>query len=270
MPITWEETRDSPKLKGKSLERRYAGWGTSSAGDARTALLAATAVLDGYLVRQDAEVEPLDGHTEMWSGTVTYGPPTEDQGNSRLPPTFKFSTTGGKAKMLCSYQVTRAYGASGVTVSVDDYGGLIGAKEDGSVEGVEVDTPGFSWQETWYPPIEQMTWPYALKVRNLSACVNTFKFRAFAPGEVLFLYCEGGKKDEETGELTFHFASQPNATNLTVGTITGITKKGWEYMEIKSKMETITGPPQRKVSRPYAVYIHRVFREGNLLQLGIG
>lgn len=270
MPITWEETRDSPKRKGKSLERRYAGWGTSIDEEARTALLAASPVLDGYLVRQDVEVEPLDGHTEMWSGTVTYGPPTESEGGSGLPPTFKFSTSGGKAKMTCSYEVTGAYGAEGETVAKDDYGGLIGAKEDGSVEGVEVETPGFSWQETWYPELSKLTWSYALKVRNLSACTNKQKFRAFAAGEVLFLYCEGGKKDKERGELTFHFASNPNVKNLSVGTITGIQKKGWEYLEVKSRPTVLEGPPRRTVLRPYAVYTHRVFNEGNFSLLGIG
>jgi hypothetical protein len=40
--------------------------------------------LDGYLVRKDAEIEPLDGHTEMWSGTVTYGPITTDEESSSL------------------------------------------------------------------------------------------------------------------------------------------------------------------------------------------
>jgi hypothetical protein len=272
MPITWEETRDSPKINGTSIERRYAGWGTSDKWAARTALLAEAPLLDGYLVRQDGDVqlEPLDGHTEIWSGTVTYSPPSDSDDASLLPPTFKFSTSGGKAKMTSSYQVTGAWGAAGETVAVDDYGGLIGAKDDGSVEGVEVEVPGFTWQETWYPPLENLTWAYALKVRNLSACTNKQKFRAFLPGEVLFLYCEGGKKDEETGELTFHFASNPNVRGLTVGAITGIDKRGWEYLEIKSRPHTIEGPPKRTVVRPYAAYTHRVFNEGFFSALGIG
>jgi hypothetical protein len=266
MPVTIEETRDSPRLRGKGLQRRYVVSGTDSAETARLALLSGTPTIDGYLVREDAEVEPLDGALDLWDGKVTWGPPAEDQGGNALPPTFRFSTSGGKAKMLASYEVVGAYGTG---VSVDDYGGLIGAKDDGTVEGVDVDAPGFSWQETWYPALSRLTWPYALKVRNLSACTNTGKFRAFAAGEVLFLYCEGGKKDEESGELTFHFASNPNATGLSVGGITGIAKRGWEYLEVKSRPELIGGGT-RRVMRPYAVYVHRVFRSGNFQFLGIG
>jgi hypothetical protein len=268
MVATIKETRDSPKLKGMSLERRYVVSGTESAAVARLALLDGTSVIDGYLVREDATVEPLDGALDLWDGKVTWGPADEGQGGTALPPTFRFSTSGGKAKMIASYEVVGAYGTD---VSPSDCAGLIGGKPDGSVEGIEVEAPGFSWQETWYPPLAKLTWPYALKVRNLTACVNAFKFRAFAAGEVLFLYCEGGKKDEETGELTFHFASNPNATGLTVGSITDIAKGGWEYMDVKTKpVKVIVNGTERLFPQPYAVYVHRVFRTGNFKFLGIG
>jgi hypothetical protein len=278
MAIELEETRDSPKLAGKKLERRFIASGSELAGDVRVYVLANTAILDGYLVRQDVNVEPLDGALDLWDVKVTWAPPSEEDPSNtpgnRLPPTFRFSTSGGKSKMTVSYQVVASYPAS--DTSVDDYGGLIGSKSDGPPDGIEVEAPGFSWQETWYPRVTKLTWPYALKVRNLSACTNVAKFRAFDPGEVLFLYCEGGRtgkrdeNDDEVGELTFHFASNPNATGLSVGTINNIDKKGWEYMEIKCRNVVLDGPPKRTVQQPYAVYIHRVFREGDFVQLGIG
>ncbi|MCJ7544508.1 MAG: hypothetical protein MUP47_08100 [Phycisphaerae bacterium] len=53
----------------------------------------------------------------------------------------------------------------------------------------------------------------------------------FAPGELLFL---GGSGGESTGwefaELTLPFAANPNRTGITIGDISGIDKKGWEYL----------------------------------------
>ena len=120
---------------------------------------------------------------------------------------------------------------------------------------------------------QQLTWQYAKKVRDISATTNKAKFRAFAPGEVLFLYAEGGSQgnNEDYREVTFHFASNPNETGLSVGSLTGIAKRGWEYLDIKYETQVIgTGATQRKVQRPVRVYVHRVFREANHNQLGIG
>jgi hypothetical protein len=37
----------------------------------------------------------------------------------------------------------------------------------------------------------------------------------------------------EDWEIAFKFAASPNATDLTVGDITGIEKKGWEYLWVR-------------------------------------
>jgi hypothetical protein len=37
----------------------------------------------------------------------------------------------------------------------------------------------------------------------------------------------------EDWEIPFKFAASPNATDLTVGDITGIEKKGWEYLWVR-------------------------------------
>jgi hypothetical protein len=270
MSVTWQESSESPKLSGKSLERHYLGWGTSDPDTARYELLLQSPTIDGYLLRKDAEVEPHDDSDTIWKGTVTYEPANQSQGGGLLPPTFRFSTSGGKTKIMSSYQVVGAYGEG---AAAGDYGLLIGVKDDGSVEGVEVEVPGFSWQETWRFTPQQLTWTYAKKVRDLSATTNRAVFRGFSPGEVLFLYADGGSQgqNEDYREVTFHFASHPNETGLVVGDIAGIAKKGWEYLDIKYETAVIgEGATQRKVQRPVRVYVHRVFREGNHNWLGIG
>ena len=269
MSITWQETRESPRIAKDGMDRQYVGYGSSSPSDAYYSLAAFAPVLDGWFVRRKIEVQPHEESTEIWDGKVSYTP-SQNQNNSLLPPSFRFSTAGGKSKMLCSYSVVGAYGFG---ANVNDYGGLIGFKKDGTVEGVEVDMPGFSWQETWQFTPSQLTWYYAKTIRNLSACVNTAVFRGFDPGEVLFLYAEGGSQQnpDDHRDVTFHFASNPNMTGLSVGSITGIAKGGWEYLDIEyNTTEVGSGTEKRKVQKPSRAYVHRVFRQANLSLLGIG
>jgi hypothetical protein len=278
MPVTWQETRETPKLSGRSIERKYVGWGTSSVVEARYELLQQTPAIDGYFLRKDATVEPHDDATDIWAGTVIYEIGKLQSPGNLLPPTFRFSTSGGKSKMLCSYEVVGAYGAG---ADPADYGGLIGVKDDGSAEGVEVEVPGFSWQETWRFKPSQLTWWYAKTVRNISATTNMQYFRGFDRGEVLFLFAEGGSQatqsqgsgdESDYREVTFHFASSPNVTDLRVGGLTGIAKGGWEYLDIKYQtvMKNEGTANAFKAQVPVRVYVHRVFRESNFNLLGIG
>ncbi|HQL55478.1 MAG TPA: hypothetical protein PLQ87_12285, partial [Phycisphaerae bacterium] len=68
---------------------------------------------------------------------------------------------------------------------------------------------------------------------------------------------------------TFRFAASPNVTNLTIGDITGINKKGWEYLWVRyaDSEDTVA---KALVKKPIAVYIERVYDDGNLSLLGIG
>lgn len=43
----------------------------------------------------------------------------------------------------------------------------------------------------------------------------------------------GSQWGTEDWVVTFSFAASPNAVELTVGDITGIDKKGWEYLWVR-------------------------------------
>ncbi len=70
------------------------------------------------------------------------------------------------------------------------------------------------------------------------------------------------------GDAGYRFAASPNVTGQTIGDITGIDKKGWEYLWVRyehKKDETAN----ELIQRPISVHIERVYRTNDLNDLGI-
>ena len=77
----------------------------------------------------------------------------------------------------------------------------------------------------------------------------------------------GSKRGTDDWEITYRFAASPNVTGLAVGPITGIAKKGWEYLWVRyadAEDEHVL------VKRPIAAYVEQVYELGNFAGLGIG
>ena len=91
-----------------------------------------------------------------------------------------------------------------------------------------------------------------------------------AAGECLFLGASGSQRGiGEDWELSFRFAGSPNASNLSVGPITGITKLGWEYMWIRYE-DVEDFDAAQLVKRPTSVHIEQVYEYADFSWLGIG
>jgi len=61
----------------------------------------------------------------------------------------------------------------------------------------------------------------------------------------------------------------PNRSNIVVGEITGIARKGWEYLWVRyadAKDDTA----KAIVKKPVAAYVEKVYEEGSFAGLGIG
>ena len=134
-----------------------------------------------------------------------------------------------------------------------DFHGAIGVSTD-SVEGTDITVPVFNFTETHYIPIALVTGAYKTTLFYLTGRVNHAPFKGFARGEVLFLGASGSQRGTEDWEIAFKFAASPNATDLTVGDITGIEKKGWEYLWVRyadaEDEETL-------IKQPVAAYVER-------------
>lgn len=129
--------------------------------------------------------------------------------------------------------------------------------------------PVYNFSETHYIDAALMTGAYKAALFFLTGAVNNAPFRGFAAGEVLFLGASGSKRGQDDWEIRFRFAASPNVTGLVVGSITGINKRGWEYLWGRYADAEDTAA-KALVKRPVAAYVEQVYPYGDFSGLGIG
>jgi hypothetical protein len=204
-----------------------------------------------------------------WQVTINYEktgaePSTPDP----MKRARSFDTTGG------TQHITQAESEMGYP---GGFGGspyqymAIGVDANG-VNGVDVVTPQLQWQEQYDVPNAYVNATYVRGLAGLTGTVNNAAFRGFEAGEVLFLGCSGSQEwDSEKGSgpwsLSYRFVASKNVTDETIGDITGIAKKGHEYLWVKYE-ETQSG--FSLIRKPRSVYVNQVYKESNFALLGIG
>lgn len=171
-----------------------------------------------------------------------------------------FSTMGGTVHMNQSLATIASYAASG---TAPNYNGAIGVSDSG-VAGVDVPTP--TLQRQVRKRFKYVSDAYLTALEDLTGCVDTAGILGRAPGEVLFLGAEGGEDDANYVDINYHFAIRKNHTGLTIGGISGISKKGWQYLWVRHR-EQVVGDLVLQV--PQFVYIEQVHFEADLSVLGI-
>ena len=269
MPLTLTEKLDSRKWTtgdNASVEMVYILTGTSDDVTAKNLIASSTASTYNGLVRQSIQIEPewVDTTTSdgQWIATVRYGVrPSTEVGES----SFSFDTSGGTQHITQSLATVHRYAASG---TAPDFGGAVGVTHD-NVEGVDITVPVYSFSETHYLDAAVVTPAYKGTLFNLTGKVNSASFKGLAAGECLFIGASGSKRGADDWEITYRFAGSPNRSGLVVGPITGISKKGWEYMWVRYA-DSEDAAAKAIVKKPVAVYIERVYEEGNFAALGIG
>lgn len=272
------ELHDSRSLTlGKSprAELRYLVNETNSESTALAALLAGSAATYNGLVRQNYGVEPVGDPTESesWIGTVTYGEADFSQPKETGESSFSFDTGGGTDHATQSISTVASYSAGGSS-SVPDYGGAINVEISNGerrVNGVDFVVPQYNFTETHYIAYATVDNTFKGNLFSLTGKVNNATFRGLAAGECLFLGASGSVRgDDEDWEITYRFAGKPNRTGLTVGDITGINVKGWEYLwvQYENKEETVD---DKTIIIPYPkyVYVEQIYQTGNFSSLGI-
>lgn len=190
-----------------------------------------------------------------------------------------FDTSGGTTHITQAESEYR-YAATG---TAPDQFKAIGVDGD-SVAGVDIVTPALQWTEQYDVPSYYVTAAYIKTVASLTGTVNNAAFRTFQPGEVLFVGCNGNQQwDAEKGDgpwsLQFKFIASPNrglptgvtgpATTpaITVGSISGIVKKGHEYLWVRYEDDV---GDNTLLKKPKHVYVNQVYRESDFTGLGIG
>ena len=197
----------------------------------------------------------------VWEVSVRYGQQEpKDTGDS----SFSFDTGGGTTHITQSLATIGSYAPPGKTAP--NFQGAIGVTTD-SVEGTDITVPIYHFTETHYIPVAQVTPGYKTTLFVLTGRVNAGVFKGFAAGEVLFLGASGSQRGQDDWEITFRFAASPNVSGLAVGPITGITKRGWEYLWVRY---ADAEDQHVLVKQPIAAYVEKVYPDGDFSGLGIG
>lgn len=203
---------------------------------------------------------------DAWQVTVNYEKKgAEPQTPDPLKRSRSFDTTGG------TQHITQADGEQRYGDNAPDQKKAIGV-DDSGVNGVDIVVPQLQWTETYDVPNAYVTNAYIKGVAEATGKTNNATFRSFAAGEVLFVGCTGSQEwDDQKGRgpwsLSFKFIASPNVTNETVGDITGIDKKGHEYLWVRYETAASNNVA---IKKPRHVYVNRVYKEGDFSALGIG
>ena len=258
---TTAELANRQRISGSSGTREYLIADAADLDEARTQLLAdapATWETGGKtLTLQADECEAYESAEGAIYGVTRYSPAALGD----LPAgttAFSFDTSGGTQRLIRSIATT-SYGTSPPSTQ-----NLIGVTKDGA-EGVDIVAPVFNYQVTKRYAILDVTQAYIAAIFAATGTVNSATFTvttddgitfSFAAGENLYLGGSGGVVEGEV-EITHKFSASQNATGLSVGGISGIAKKGWEYLWVLWE-DTVSNAFLIKKAR--AVYVEQVYR----------
>jgi hypothetical protein len=184
---------------------------------------------------------------------------------------WSFDTGGGTFKITASKATTRYARPGGIA---PNFQGAIEVK-DGRAEGVEITIPALKITCTYRHPVSSTVVNaatidnYIKQLSGMTGKTNNAAWLTYEQGELLFLGASGEYVPNQPAEFQYQFAVSRNAASLTIGAITGIVKRGHDYVWVLYEPgEDATA--KKLIQTPLAAYVERVYDETNFLDLGIG
>jgi len=212
----------------------------------------------------DVEIEPIDG-SSMFMGTVRYGP-TSQQTPPADSTSESFETGGQTVHISQSLSTIAAYTNE---MSTPDHGGAINVTSNG-IEGVDIVAPDYQFTKFKRFSGSDVDATFKGNLLALTGSVNDASFFGLAAGECLFVGANGTyDSDADEWSITFNFRGSPNKSGLQVGDITGISKKGWEYLWVQYE-EVEDATATTIVRKPRFVFVEQVYEEKDFSLLDIG
>jgi hypothetical protein len=235
--------------------------GTDDDAAASAALLETAPAYWNNLPRTSIDIKQVSN--TIWDGVANYGykakQPNDDSN-------YSFETGGGTQHITQSLSTIQRYAPSGKTAP--DFKGAI-CVDNNSVNGCDIVVPVYTWTDVYILDNTLVTDSYKTILKNLTGKVNNATWKGNAAGEVLFMGASGSKRGNYGDwEIAFKFAASPNVTGKTIGDITGIAKKGWEYLWIRYEDADDTGA-KVLIKKPSSVHIEQVYETGAFSGLGI-
>lgn len=190
-----------------------------------------------------------------WEGTVIY---------SAQEWEYNFEISTQEVLVTQALQTVNRYPRPGQTAP--DFKGCIGVTRDG-IQGTQVPVPISSWSETHYFDFAAVDDTYKDDLESLVGKCNNATFRRKQKGTVIFDGATGGiARGQRQWVLNFKFRHSPTVTGLTIGDISGITKRGWDYLWVHY-IEFPDVTSQRLVRIPDSVHVERVIPEGDFSKM---
>ena len=214
---------------------------------------AISATLFGVLYKQDIQL--TRAAYNQWDVTVPYTRTSGSTGDW----SWDFDTTGGTVHITNAKQEVSRY----PTTTAPDQKGAISV--DGTeVKGTDIVIPAMKLNVQFKHPQGVVTLPYAKFLAGITGTVNSDPFLSFAAGEVLFLGARGADGSTSDATINYSFAMSQNVSGLTIGSIAGIAKKGWEIAWIRYEDTVTTADGKDQPTRVAKfVYVDRVYEEVN-------
>ncbi len=257
------ESRESTVGDSPAVELLFIVTGTDDDLAAKTELALQSPVIYDGLTRANMEIQWLG--PEVWDGTVRYTKKDKERPQTGEART-SFDTGGGTQHITQSIETVKSYALAGE--NAPDFKSAIGVTDD-SVEGVDIALPVYNFTETHYLPIDFVSDSYRQLLFHKTGMYNNDSFKGFSAGEVLFMGASGSQRGVEDWEITFRFAASQNRSDIKIGDIGPIAKRGWEYLWVRYA-DDVDKDKKNYVKKPIAVYVEKVYYGTSFKSLGIG
>ena len=204
-----------------------------------------------------------------WKVVARYKKPDNQSAYPYTPTpdnSYTFDTGSETQRITQSLETVGKYGPK----ASNDLKGAIGWDGE-EVKGVDVRVPAPTWTETHWFSDDDFTASYRRTLLRMAFKTNNASWRGWSTGEVLFLGATCNRRGDDWDdpwEVTYKFAIRENRTGIEAGEITGIAKKGWEYMWVQYAKVEDTATKQ-VVKKPVAVYVEKVYYSTDFADLDI-
>jgi hypothetical protein len=190
------------------------------------------------------------------------GQPPEDS-RQFVPGSIAWDTTGA-TEHVTSALSERVIGGS----DTESFEGAINVQGT-SVQGIDKVVPTMKYSETWIMPAQVgLSTEFVKTVYTLTGTVNASQFRAFQPGEALFM---GGRAqwsgDQPYTTVTFDWQARANDPEFYVKGLPQTTKEGWEYPWVVYRPDS--SPGGFLVQKPKCLVIDQIYKKQDWSPLGI-
>ena len=221
--------------------------GTDEYDDAKAAFEAYFALTFDGLEMQRYRLKQLA--QELWHVDANYGQ-LITQSHS-----FRVRTTGATARITHGYSETR-YGPGGNNSTVPQQDAALNV-QDGRIEGHEKVIPSMELALTYRFDRTCLTDAYIDRLENLTVTINAGAFGGRAAETLLFLGAELDQPATGKGSVNYNFLSGRHIQGLTLGQVTGISKKAHQFLwPLWETIDDTTANRNRK--RIAGVYVNDV------------